>query len=171
MKIYTKTGDKGETSLYGGKRITKSDPRIEAYGNIDELNSLIGFVIAKDKTTKKILIPIQNDLHAIGAYLAGYDNGTLKLTKRTKQIEKTIDQIDKKLPKLTNLILPGGTEGGALLHVIRSVARRTERSIIKFTKQQEIIQYINRLSDLFFILARYINYKHKYTETIWKEIE
>lgn len=178
MKIYTKTGDKGETSLYGGKRIPKSDPRIEAYGNIDELNSLIGLVIAKDKTTKKVLIPIQNDLHAIGVCLAGYDKGTLNLTKRTTQLEETIDQIDTKLPKLSNFILPGGTEGGASLHVLRSVARRTERSIIKFTnkqkqpvnKQKEIIQYINRLSDLFFILARYVNYKHKHTEMIWKEI-
>lgn len=173
MKIYTKTGDKGETSLYGGKRILKSDPQIEAYGNIDELNSLIGLVIAKDKSTKTIVIPIQKDLHAIASSLAGYDKGELKLKKRTEELEETIDKLNKKLPTLKNFILPGGSEVGALLHLARSVTRRTERSIIKYQQSQkkpihqDTIQYINRLSDLLFVLARHVNYKRKSKEVIW----
>jgi cob(I)alamin adenosyltransferase len=181
MPIYTKTGDKGKTSLFSGKRVWKSDTRIEAYGTLDELNSVIGIILSiKIKRTKEskyieqLLLGIQNDIFPICSYLADLPDviSDINLNKRIKQFEKEIDFMTKKLPVLYNFILPGGGEMGAHLHLARTVSRRAERSIINLHKKEKVdirvIQYVNRLSDLFFTLARYANYTEHKKETIWE---
>lgn len=183
MKIYTRTGDKGQTSLFGGKRVSKSDIRVEAYGTIDELNSMLGIVVSqisnhKSQITKvkKELEIIQQDLFAIGSYLASPEikDQRLKikdLPKRVEEFEKLIDRLTEKLPKLQNFILPGGGRAGAQLHLARTVCRRTERRIIALSKKESVdtgvIMYFNRLSDLLFTMARYMNHIEKKKETIW----
>lgn len=175
MKIYTKTGDKGETSLYGGKRIYKNDTRIEAYGSVDELNCTLGVILSilKDKKIKVGLTEIQKDLMVTGSALACYkipDNNYFK--EKAEILEKWIDEADDKLPKLNNFILPGGNMQSALLHQARSICRRAERRAVELSRKEEIdrdiIVYLNRLSDLLFVLARYINFKTKNKEIIWK---
>lgn len=138
MKIYTKTGDKGKTSLASGKRVFKNDPRIEAYGNLDELNSLIGIVRALkiSKKTDGILEKIQRDIFSP--------------EKDTVFLEKSIDEISASLPPLRNFILPTGSLAGSFLHLARAVCRRAERKLIPSP-------YLNRLSDLLFVLARFEN--------------
>lgn len=174
VKIYTRTGDRGKTSLYGGKRVFKNHLRVNAYGLTDELNSLLGLVVVKlpDKRIENFINQIQNDLLLIGSFLAGADVSLEVLHGRISEMEKVIDCLDKELPKLRNFILPGGTETGALLHFIRAVGRRTEREIVKLSKQVEIdekiLVYFNRLSDFLFILARYLNFKAGMRETIWE---
>lgn len=129
MGIYTRTGDKGKTSLYAGKRISKANIRVEAYGSVDELNSAIGVALAelKNSELKKDLVKIQNDLFEIGASLAnpGKKNTRLSsyLKKRVSEFEKTIDKLTLKLPKLSNFILPGGGKGGSMLHFTRTTGR------------------------------------------------
>ncbi len=173
MSVYTKTGDKGKTSLYGGKRVSKTNLRIEAIGNIDELNSTLGVVLSslKEKNLKDELSRIQSDLFGIGALLANPSSSS-KLDKRGVEFEKIIDGLDKKLPELNNFILPGGGEAGSHLHLARTVARRAERRIVQLSEkenvQAEILIYMNRLSDLLFMFARFINYKEKKKERIWK---
>lgn len=175
MPIYTKTGDKGTTGLFSGKRVSKASYRIEAIGTVDELNSTIGFVISGLRTTdyglRKELIRIQNDLFEVGGALANPKQKN-NLSKRTKEFEKLIDELTKKLPPLFNFILPGGGVTGATLHIARTVCRRAERRIVslpvKEKVQPEIIIYINRLSDLFLTMSRFINMKEKKKETIWK---
>lgn len=175
MPIYTKTGDKGDTGLFNGKRISKASLRIEAIGTVDELNSVVGFVISGLQTTdyglRKELIRIQNDLFVIGGALAN-PRGKINLSKRTKEFEKLIDELTSKLPPLFNFILPGGGAAGASLHLARTVCRRAERRIVSLSQkekvQSEIIIYINRLSDLFLTMSRFINQKEKKKETIWK---
>lgn len=181
MKIYTKTGDKGQTSLYGGIRVSKSSPQIEAYGTIDELNSFIGLALSEisQPQVEKFLRALQTDLMSIASYLAGYNRGKLNLELRVSEIEKVIDQMDTKLPPLKNFILPGGGKLGASLHVARSVSRRAERAVIRYfetevkptANKEKIIIYLNRVSDLLFVLARFANFKESHPETIWKEIE
>lgn len=181
MKIYTKTGDKGKTSLYGGTRVSKSSLQIEAYGTIDELNSFIGFALSDivQVDIKQFLLTLQTDLLSIGSYLAGYPKGKLNLELRVSEIEQIIDKIDNKLSPLKNFILPGGGKLGASLHVARSVSRRAERAVIRFfetdtkitkDKKEKIIMYLNRVSDFLFVLARFVNNKEGKIETIWKEI-
>src|SRR3989344_1677296 len=168
MPIYTKTGDKGTTALFGGKRVSKADLQVETYGSVDELSSYIGLVSGKiiNKETKIFLTEIQKDLYKIMSYLSGANLELKYLNKRVKEFEKMIDKTDKKLPKLTRFILPGGSEISAWLHVLRTVCRRSERSVIRFFSSSEtlkqwsnqaILKYLNRLSDLFFPLARYYN--------------
>lgn len=188
-KIYTKTGDKGQTSLYGGKRVLKNDPRIEAYGDIDELNSVIGIVVAQVKNSKvksqnqvrpgqnykskvkRELIKIQYDLLAIGSQRAS--SNTKYLDNRVKEIEEMIDDLSQKLPKLKNFILPGGGKVGSFLHLARAVCRRAERRAVKLSEKEmidkNIIIYLNRLSDLLFILARFVNLKERQKEVIWSK--
>lgn len=168
MPIYTRTGDKGTTSLFGGKRISKADPQVEAYGAVDELTSLIGLISSKlkAKSEKLFLLQIQKDLYQIMAFLAGSKVIVNYLGQRAKDFEDKIDDLDKKLPKLTRFILPGGSELSAWFHILRTTCRRAERSAVRFFSRKEttqqfsnmvILKYLNRLSDLFFTLARFHN--------------
>ena len=181
MSIYTKTGDKGKTSLFSGKRVWKDDIRIEAYGTLDELNSVIGIVLSfntkKTKESKyiaRLLLGIQSAIFPICSYLADLPDviSDIDLDEKTRDLEKEIDFMTKKLPELSNFILPGGGVVGSHLHLARVVSRRAERSIIRLHKKEQIdirvIQYINRLSDLFFTLARYSNHLEKKKEVIWE---
>lgn len=181
MPIYTRTGDKGKTSLFGGKRVLKSDIRVDTYGTIDELNSAIGVVIAGIANRKsqianvqKELLQIQHDLFAVGAYLANPQAESIQmLSQRVKEFEDMIDAQTKKMPELKNFILPGGGMIGAQLHQARTVARRAERGLVALMQKEEvdeqIVKYINRLSDLLFSTARFINHYEKKRETIWSQ--
>ncbi|PIR79792.1 MAG: ATP:cob(I)alamin adenosyltransferase [Candidatus Levybacteria bacterium CG10_big_fil_rev_8_21_14_0_10_35_13] len=178
MSIYTKFGDKGKTSLYGDKTVSKASLRVEAYGNLDELNSFLGIVLTelKDKKIKEDMLRIQNDLFEIGSSIASIS--TIKhrvlsqyLKKRVGEFEKEIDNLTKKLPELENFILPGGSVTGSRLHFARTVARRAERRIVSLAEKEqvlsEVLVYLNRLSDLLFMYARFINYKEKQKEIKW----
>jgi len=163
MPIYTRTGDSGTTSLYGGKRISKADCQIETYGSIDELTSYIGLVVVKLKNKKEtdLLVEIQKDLYQIMGFLSGAKTDLLFLENRVLTFEKNIDLIEEKLPKLTKFIIPGGNEISSLFQILRVLCRKAERKNIDFfnkttinSKQLIIIKYLNRLSDLFFDLAR-----------------
>lgn len=173
-KIYTKTGDKGQTSLYGGKRVSKSHYRVAAYGTIDELNSLLGVVTAqlKDKRVLDFINLVQNDLFLIGGSLAGARTGLNALTLHVEKMEKVIDWLDGQLPPIKNFILPQGVISASLLYFTRAVARRAERQLVALLPEEQvdekILIYMNRLSDLLFMMARYINFKAGFKETIWK---
>ncbi|MCL5434806.1 MAG: cob(I)yrinic acid a,c-diamide adenosyltransferase [Patescibacteria group bacterium] len=176
MSVYTRFGDKGKTSLYGGKAVSKGSLRIDAYGSLDELNSAIGVVLTEIQNpgVKKELLLIQNDLFAIGASLASnMENKKLGeyLKKRVRDFEKQIDSLSEKLPELMNFILPGGGKAGSFLHLARTVCRRSERRVVELLEKEnvnkETLIYINRLSDLLFTFARYINYQEKKKEIIW----
>lgn len=169
MSIYTKTGDRGETGLFGGKRVKKYDPQIEAYGSVDELSSFIGLVISKisDEKDKLFLTNIQKCLYLMMGTLCGAKTDLSSLNNQIKKFEKYIDAVDKKLPRLTRFILPQGTEESAWFHIVRVNCRRAERNIVEFFQKPSsakasageavIIKYINRLSDLFFMMAREYN--------------
>jgi cob(I)alamin adenosyltransferase len=170
MKIYTKGGDKGETGLFGGERVSKDSLRIEAYGTVDELNSFIGLAIieTKDPEVKALLNKIQGTLFTLGSDLAtpeNQKNKTYTIPRITKshaeEIEKEIDKFDSKLEELRNFILPGGCKSSALLHICRTICRRAERRVVSLNNgvnvNPDIIIFLNRLSDLFFVLARYEN--------------
>jgi cob(I)alamin adenosyltransferase len=180
MKIYTKTGDKGETGLFGGERVSKDSLRISAYGTIDELNSVIGLAITEvgDKSVKENLLKIQNQLFVVGSDLATpEDEKTKKLNiQRTPasyyaDIEKMIDEYDEQLEELRNFILPGGSKGAAMLHVCRTICRRAEREVVALknsvTIGENIIIFLNRLSDLLFVLSRFENKVSNHPDTIW----
>ena len=178
MSIYTRFGDKGKTSLYAGKTVSKASTRVEAYGVIDELNSFLGIVLSKtkDKKIKDELIQIQNDLFEIGASLASPATNKHKtlekyLKERVLIFEKEIDNLTKKLPELENFILPGGGELGSALHFARTIARRAERRVVELSEKEkvnsQVLIYLNRLSDLLFTYARFINRKENKKETIW----
>lgn len=170
MPIYTKSGDRGETSLYGGKRISKSSLQVETYGSIDELTSNIGLTInkVKEKETVGFLTGLQKELYSIMAYLSGAPVKLARLDKSVLNFEKRIDNMEKKLPKLTRFILPQGTELSVLFHILRIVCRRAERNTVRYFNEVKIknfelkiIKYLNRLSDLFFTFARYYNKGHE----------
>ncbi len=176
MAIYTRTGDKGRTSLFNGQRVSKDDLRVETYGTIDELNSAIGVAIAEVKSeklkVKSELERIQNDLLDIGSTLANPQGDALQsLKERVKDFERFIDQMTQKMPALSNFILPGGGSVGATLHLARAICRRAERKIVELNNKQKIdsniIIYVNRLSDLLFTMARFANFKEKKKEIIW----
>lgn len=173
-KIYTKTGDAGQTSLYGGKRVSKSHYRVAAYGAIDELNSLLAVTVIKLHDTKlqEFIGQIQQDLFLIGGTLAGVSAKLDILKTRVGQMEEMIDRMDGKVPALKNFIIPAGAEAAALLFFTRAVARRAEREMIALLPEEhvdeKILIYMNRLSDLLFMMARYINFKEGFKETIWK---
>ncbi len=181
MKIYTRTGDKGQTSLVDGTRVSKASLRVKAYGSVDELNSMIGVVIAEIVQSKfqisdiqEELIPIQHDLFALGAYLAD-PKGKVpgQLPKRTTQFEKLIDSLTSSLPPLKNFILPGGGKAGSFLHVSRTLCRKAERHMVALIQEEhldeEAIKYINRLSDLLFTMARSVNQQEKQPEIAWSK--
>lgn len=170
MKIYTKTGDTGTTSLVGGVRISKSDIRLDAYGTIDELNSFLGLLRAEMNNDKfqQFILHIQHNMFVIGGYLAT-DITKSKLSaslqfddREVALIEKAIDEIEEKLPRLSNFVVPGENRISALCHVCRSITRRAERQIYALDKvvpvSVEIKKYINRLSDYLFVLARIMEF-------------
>ena len=177
MPIYTRTGDKGETSLFDGTRVPKSHPRVETYAAIDELNSVLGEALAFLPKTKlqvlaKDIEQIQHDLFAIGSALATpHPLPVIGLDKRPKEFEQSIDVMTRKMPELKNFILPGGGRPGSLLHVARTLARRAERRLVGLMQDEEvdqdIVKYLNRLSDLLFTMARYVNHKGKHKEIKW----
>ena len=187
MKIYTKTGDKGETGLIGGKRIPKSDPRIISYGLIDELNSNVGLIISLLNLKNNnlfsdlidLLIKIQNDLFAIGSDLADptYPMENKYKIPRTDEkmvlyLESEIDKFEKEVVPITFFILPGGSVESSILHVSRSIARRTETAVTALSKSQTInpaiLIYLNRLSDLLFVAARLVNKRVGVEDIAWK---
>ncbi len=180
MKIYTKTGDKGETGLFGGERVSKDSLRISAYGTIDELNSFVGYTITeiKDQSIKDNLLKIQNYLFFIGSDLATPEtekNAKLNIQRTPESffngIEKMIDNYDGNLEELRNFILPGGSKSASLLHICRTVCRRAEREVVSLKKSvtinDNIIIFLNRLSDLFFVLSRFENKVSNHHDTIW----
>jgi cob(I)alamin adenosyltransferase len=182
MKIYTKGGDKGETGLFGGDRITKNSERIEAYGTIDELNSFIGLTITevKSEDIKNLLQTIQNRLFTVGSDLAtllNEKNQKHNIRRVPKEFfeetEKQIDKFDEQLKPLQNFIIPGGTKSAALLNICRTICRRAERRVVALNEStgigDNIIIFLNRLSDLFFVLARYENMISGIPDTIWKQ--
>ncbi len=176
MKGYTRTGDKGETGLYGGTRVGKENPRVEAYGAVDELNSQIGLAraIVKDAKTRKILKSVQEDLFTLGGDLASkIVSASVPRIGKTHidNLEKTIDSIHTGLKPLRRFILPTGSVAGAQLHVARAVCRRAERRVAALAKVEainpEAIPYVNRLSSLLFDLARLANQRDKVREEEW----
>lgn len=186
MPIYTKKGDRGQTGLFDGTRVAKNDGRIEAIGSIDELNTVIGVVVAeireKDKNNERLiesLEQIQKDLFGIGAQLAGYETKGLGvrgegLEEQVREMEEEIDRMWKEMPELSNFILPGGSLAGAQLHLARAVCRRVERTLVREQESRkggeygEILKYMNRLGDYLFCLARWVNFLTKSKETVWK---
>lgn len=177
MKIYTKTGDKGTTGLFGGKRVGKSSDIITALGSVDEFSALLGIIINNlQKSEKSILLTkIQNILFTMGAKIADQDNISKIETIQEKDItelEKLIDKYSESIAPLTNFILPGGGKIGSKLHFARTICRRAERDVVKLLKNANLIteiKYLNRLSDLLFTLARHQNYLEKEKEEIWKK--
>jgi cob(I)alamin adenosyltransferase len=180
-KIYTKTGDKGETGLIGGKRVFKSVSRIEAYGDVDELNAVLGFGISlltkKHEEIEKILVKIQEELFIIGAELATPSDyhGKKSIPKIQEEhvewLEKQIDAFQEKLPSLQHFILPSGSQAGAWFHFARTVCRRAERHVVRLSQEEEIqeavLHYLNRLSDFLFVLARVVNHQENMLEIPW----
>jgi cob(I)alamin adenosyltransferase len=181
MKIYTKTGDAGDTGLFGGGRVPKNDIRVEAYGDVDELNATIGFARAIDVLPRidEVLVPIQRDLFAIGALLATPDRDKMRQhlekanvdDQRIESLERAIDAGDAELEPLRSFIVPGGSPKAAALHVARTVCRRAERRVVELGAETEIppivIIYLNRLSDLLFTLARVANKRSGTGEVTW----
>lgn len=179
MKIYTKTGDRGETSLFGGERVPKYHDRIEAYGTIDELNSVIGLAITEitDSSISELLKEIQQNLFTLGADLATpsdkRDRVQVPSIERNHHLnlEREIDGYNEQLPELKHFILPGGTKGACLLNVARTVCRRAERIVVAASEEfdigSDIVIYLNRLSDLLFVLARYENFMNGIVEDKW----
>jgi cob(I)alamin adenosyltransferase len=179
VKIYTRTGDEGDTGLFDGTRVTKSDPRVAAYGDVDELNAWLGFVRANapGEQAAAMLEQIQRDLFALGARLA---DPARKIAERVTKaaitaddvtrLEGWIDLLELELPPLRRFILAGGTPAGASLHVARTVCRRAERAMVGLGPdafEPELLVYINRLSDLLFVMARAVNHRAGATETDW----
>ena len=177
MKIYTKTGDDGTTGLQGGRRISKSNIRIQAYGAVDELNASIGLILSSkiDTELEKLLKSIQNDLFVVGSDLSNPDLSSTKnrvTAEMVVNIEKNIDLFENELPPITNFILPGGHEIASLLHISRTITRRAETQVISLDESgivnEECKKYLNRLSDLLFVLARIVNKKNGFEDIIWE---
>lgn len=180
-KIYTKTGDAGLTSLLGGTKVPKNDWRIEAYGTVDELNSFIGLLHDKMDTHVRLfaeqlsqLEKIQNNLFKIGSVLSYDMTGALKLElpnvgeSDVTDLENWMDAMEENLPQLKNFIIPGGNEIVSLSHICRTISRRAERHTVQAIQYPIIMKYINRLSDYFFMLSRYVGNELRVSEKIWK---
>jgi cob(I)alamin adenosyltransferase len=178
VKLYTRTGDTGETSLFDGTRARKDDPRVDAYGEVDELNAWLGLIRAStiDPSVDAELVAIQRDLFALGAQLADpADKLAPRVTKaviddeHVVRLEQLIDRLDAEVPPLRRFILAGGTPAGAALHVARTVCRRAERRIVALRPPVDpvLVRYVNRLSDLLFVLARVVNHRGGAPETEW----
>lgn len=181
MKIYTKNGDRGKTSLIGGKKVSKHDLQVEAYGSIDELNSFMGLLkdYSKNDEINQVLFKVQLKLFTIGSILAQENTSTNSVileklnisAKDTNFIELQIDKLEKKLPKLSKFIIPGGHKLVSYCHVSRSICRRAERKITKLSDSvkldSNILPYINRLSDFLFVLSRYFSKELDIKESYW----
>lgn len=195
MKIYTRTGDKGQTALYGGERVSKSHGRVGAYGTLDELNSCLGICISLCRKERGIeeetrwLLQVQKDLFALGSWLASKEaseraargeeafsgarqNRTHIDESRVTELEQQIDLWEKHLQPMTSFILPGGTVLGGHVHFARTICRRGEREVIALSESGEtvpllVIQYLNRLADALFVLARYLNHRGGVHEDPW----
>jgi len=179
VKIYTKTGDRGDTRLFDGTTVRKHNERVEAYGDVDELNSFIGAAASflKDTSLISMLAEVQKDLFSVGAQLA--DPGFKQQTRAKFQIprgritalENAIDSFETELPPLRQFIIAGGGSGGAMLHVARTVCRRAERRVVGLSEKVEVnpivIEYLNRLSDFLFVMARVVNHREGKEETPW----
>jgi len=177
MKIYTKTGDDGNTGLQGDFRISKSHPRILAYGTVDEANAAIGVVLTNtlDEDVSQLLNQIQNDLFLLGSDLSNQNLNDLKNRVTLEMIEKleeSIDTFESELPPITNFILPGGNVAASQIHQVRTIVRRAETLLVKLSDKDEInsncIKYLNRLSDLMFVMGRLINKRNGVEDIIWK---
>lgn len=179
-KIYTKKGDAGDTFLFSGDKVRKDDARVRAYGDVDELNSFIGWAmtVVEVDEVRETLFGIQKDLFAIGAQLAdpGYESRAAKEKTRIDEtriesFEKLIDRYEESTGPVKVFILPGGCPGASAVHILRSVCRRAEREIVSLSQAAKIpplvIKYVNRLSDLFFAMARFLNHKAGIPETPW----
>jgi len=180
MKIYTKTGDAGQTGLFRGPRVPKHDPRVVAYGNVDELNALLGIIARyiQNEQNRSLVSSIQHELFELGADLAtpqqSNEDPAIRIpASMVERLEREIDHLEESLPPLKEFILPGGSSAGAWLHYARTVCRRAERSVTKLNENDRtnphIIPYLNRLSDLLFVLARSENQTAGESEIIWKK--
>jgi len=179
VKIYTRTGDRGETALLGGTRVSKAAPRVAAYGEVDELNAWLGLVRAgtDDDQVKGMIEQMQRDLFAIGSRLADPAGKVTDRVAKTAvnasditRLEQWIDQLETEVPPLRRFILAGGSLDGASLHVARTVCRRAERTIVGLGADQiepDVLEYLNRLSDLLFVMARAVNHRHGAPELEW----
>ena len=181
MRIYTKSGDDGTTGLFGGGRVPKNDARVEAYGDVDELNACLGFARSIERMPRidEVILPIQRDLFGLGALLATPDHEKMReqLTKariderRIEELERAIDDGEAELQPLKAFIIPGGTPKAAALHVARTICRRAERRVVSLQEQVEIpvlvVIYLNRLSDLLFVLARVATQRAGAGEVTW----
>ena len=181
MNIYTKTGDAGDTGLFGGGRVGKDHPRVEAYGDVDELNAMLGLVRALEPMPRidEVIVPIQRDLFAIGALLATPDREKMRASlekarlddARIRELEAAIDHCEAELEPLRSFIVPGGTSKAASLHVARTVCRRAERRVVSLARTEElppvVVIFLNRVSDLLFMLARVANRRAGAGEVSW----
>jgi len=179
VKIYTKAGDSGETSLFDNSRVSKADPRVDAYGEVDEVNACLGAALAAgvDADITAVLTAIQKDLFAVGARLADPSSRIAnRVTKaavtaqQTDMLEATIDRLESELPPLRRFILPGGSPAGSLLHLARTVCRRAERRVVGLGTdaiEPGVVIYLNRLSDLLFVMARAVNHRAGVPEIEW----
>jgi cob(I)alamin adenosyltransferase len=181
VKIYTRTGDEGDTGLFGGGRVPKDHPRVAAYGDIDELNSVLGVARATEPASlfDAVLESIQRDLFSIGGQLAAPDPAPVAkalakaelATSRVRELEELIDQSESELPPLRAFVLPAGTPKAAALHQARTVCRRAERTVVHLARESpvppEFVVYLNRLSDLLFTLARLANRRGGTSEATW----
>jgi cob(I)alamin adenosyltransferase len=181
MKIYTRTGDQGDTGLFGGGRVPKDHPRVAAYGEVDELNSVLGVVRATEPAGfyDPLFESIQRDLFAIGGQLAAPDPEPVAKAlakaslseERVVELERVIDEADRELPGLKAFVLPAGTPKSAVLHLARTVCRRAERSLVHLARESQVppsfIVYLNRLSDLLFTLARLANHRNGTGDVTW----
>ena len=177
--IYTRTGDKGKTSLVGGTRVAKTHVRLEAYGTVDELNSQLGllYTYLTDEDDRKLILWVQHKLFCVGSYLAtDQANTTLRIESQVAdedivRMEKAIDEADGQLPPLKAFVIPGGSRGSAVCHVCRTVCRRAERRILAMAEEHEVTEnvsaFVNRLSDYLFVLARKINLLSQTDEIYW----
>lgn len=182
-RIYTRTGDRGDTALFGGGRVPKSDARVEAYGTVDELNSVLGVALAGglDGGISGRIERIQHDLFAIGSDLATPPPAPGRRRpetpdvprERIAEMEAWIDEADRELPPLRSFVLPGGSPGAAALHLARTVCRRAERRVVHLAQSEEVhedvVRYLNRLSDLLFTLARLENLRAGREDVAWRK--
>jgi cob(I)alamin adenosyltransferase len=183
MKIYTRTGDAGETALFGGGRVKKDHPRVEAYGTVDELNATLGWAAASvaDGEIGERLVGLQHDLFAVGAGLAAPPRSDAGRhphvppfpSARVAEMERWMDEAERELPPLDEFVLPGGSPGAAALHLARTVCRRAERAVVRLAAHErvedDLLPYLNRLSDLCFTLARLENRRAGVDDVTWKK--